>query len=89
MSANRVVELRDGFAGYLHGVFVEDAKKRRAVSDWARLAAINLQHGLPSHRAELVKTLGADTGRVELRLLRTPQTPQAPAERRASRERAA
>ncbi|QDW40502.1 DUF932 domain-containing protein [Bradyrhizobium sp. KBS0727] len=33
----------------------------------APLAGINLQHGLLSHRAELVKTLEADDGRVELR----------------------
>jgi hypothetical protein len=33
----------------------------------AALSAINLQHGLRSHRAELVKTLEADNGRVELR----------------------
>src|SRR6266566_5914596 len=33
----------------------------------APLAGINLQHGLLSHRAELVKTLEADNGRVELR----------------------
>src|ERR1700721_2722889 len=32
----------------------------------APLAGINLQHGLLSHRAELVKTLEADDGRVEL-----------------------
>jgi len=33
----------------------------------APLAGINLQHGLANHRAELVKTLEADDGRVELR----------------------
>jgi hypothetical protein len=33
----------------------------------AALSGINLQHGLLSHRAELVKTLEADNGRVELR----------------------
>jgi hypothetical protein len=33
----------------------------------ATLSGINLQHGLLSHRAELVKTLEADNGRVELR----------------------
>jgi hypothetical protein len=33
----------------------------------APLAGINLQHGLLSHRAELVKTLEAEDGRVELR----------------------
>ena len=33
----------------------------------APLAGINLQHGLLSHRAELVKTLEAEGGRVELR----------------------
>lgn len=33
----------------------------------APLAGINLQHGLLSHRAELVKTLEADDGRIELR----------------------
>lgn len=33
----------------------------------APLAAINLQHGLLSHRTELVKTYEADSGRTELR----------------------
>jgi hypothetical protein len=32
----------------------------------AALCGINLQHGLLSHRAEFVKTLEADNGRVEL-----------------------
>jgi hypothetical protein len=38
----------------------------------APLAGINLQHGLLSHRAELVKTLEADDGRVELRPVTGP-----------------
>src|SRR5260221_5484869 len=38
----------------------------------APLAAINHQHGLLSHRAELVKTLEADDGRVELRAVTGP-----------------
>ena len=38
----------------------------------APLAGINLQHGLLSHRAELVKTLEADDGRVELRAVTGP-----------------
>jgi hypothetical protein len=38
----------------------------------AALSAINLQHGLLSHRAELVKTLEADDGRVELRAVTGP-----------------
>lgn len=38
----------------------------------APLAAINLQHGLLSHRAELVKTLEANDGRVELRAVTGP-----------------
>lgn len=38
----------------------------------APLAAINLQHGLSSNRAELVKTLEADDGRVELRAVTGP-----------------
>ena len=38
----------------------------------APLAAINLQHGLLSHRAELVKTLEADDGRIELRAVTGP-----------------
>jgi hypothetical protein len=38
----------------------------------AALSAINLQHGLLSHRAELVKTLEADSGRVELRAITGP-----------------
>jgi len=38
----------------------------------APLSAINLQHGLLSHRAELVKTLEADSGRVELRAVTGP-----------------
>src|SRR5882724_10717774 len=38
----------------------------------ATLSGINLQHGLLSHRAELVKTLEADNGRVELRAVTGP-----------------
>ena len=38
----------------------------------APLAGINLQHGLLSHRAELVKTLEADDGRVERRAVTGP-----------------
>src|SRR3546814_144324 len=38
----------------------------------APLAGINLQHGLLSHRAELVKTLEAEEGRVELRAVTGP-----------------
>ena len=38
----------------------------------APLAGINLQHGLLSHRTELVKTLEADDGRVELRAVTGP-----------------
>jgi hypothetical protein len=38
----------------------------------APLAAINLQHGLLSHRPELVKTLEAEDGRVELRAVTGP-----------------
>ncbi|MCP1912857.1 hypothetical protein J2R96_005337 [Bradyrhizobium elkanii] len=38
----------------------------------AALSAINLQHGLLSHRAELVKTLETNSGRVELRAVTGP-----------------
>lgn len=38
----------------------------------ATLSGINLQHGLLTHRAELVKTLEADNGRVELRAVTGP-----------------
>jgi hypothetical protein len=38
----------------------------------AALSAINLQHGLLSHRGELVKTLEANNGRVELRAVTGP-----------------
>ncbi|OWJ64634.1 DUF932 domain-containing protein [Inquilinus limosus] len=38
----------------------------------APLAGINLQHGLLSHRGELVKTLEAETGRIELRAVTGP-----------------
>ncbi|MBF2713241.1 DUF932 domain-containing protein [Agrobacterium vitis] len=38
----------------------------------APLAGINLQHGLLSHRAELVKTYEADEGRTELRAVTGP-----------------
>nr|WP_312826859.1 DUF932 domain-containing protein [Brucella anthropi] len=38
----------------------------------APLAGINLQHGLLSHRAELVKTYEADDGRIELRAVTGP-----------------
>ncbi|MBB4277893.1 DUF932 domain-containing protein [Rhizobium mongolense] len=39
----------------------------------APLAAINLQYGLLNHRAELVKTLEMDDGRVELRAVTGPE----------------
>jgi hypothetical protein len=39
----------------------------------APLAAINLQHGLLNHRAELVKTLEMEDGRVELRAVTGPE----------------
>ena len=38
----------------------------------APIAGINLQHGLLSHRAELVKTLEAEDGRIELRAVTGP-----------------
>lgn len=38
----------------------------------APLAAINLQHGLLNHRAELIKTLETDTGGIELRAVTGP-----------------
>jgi hypothetical protein len=38
----------------------------------APLAAINLQYGLTSHRAELIKTLEVEEGRVELRAVTGP-----------------
>ena len=38
----------------------------------ASLAGINLQYGLASHRAELIKTLETDEGRVELRAVTGP-----------------
>ena len=38
----------------------------------APLAGMNLQHGLLSHRSELVKTLEADDGRIELRAVTGP-----------------
>ena len=38
----------------------------------APLAAINMQHGLLSHRAELIKTLEVDDGRVELSAVTGP-----------------
>lgn len=39
----------------------------------APLAAINLQHGLLNHRAELIKTLEMDDGRLELRAVTGPE----------------
>ncbi|MFK3668284.1 DUF932 domain-containing protein [Ochrobactrum teleogrylli] len=39
----------------------------------APLAAINLQHGLLNHRAEMVKTLEMDDGRIQLRAVTGPQ----------------
>ena len=39
----------------------------------APLVGINLQHGLLSHRAELVKTLEADNGRIEIRAVTGPE----------------
>ncbi|WP_225767669.1 DUF932 domain-containing protein [Inquilinus sp. Marseille-Q2685] len=38
----------------------------------APIAGINLQHGLLSHRGELVKTLEAEAGRIELRAVTGP-----------------
>jgi hypothetical protein len=38
----------------------------------APLAAINLQYGLTSHRAELIKTLEVEDGRIELRAVTGP-----------------
>ncbi len=38
----------------------------------APLAAINLQHGLLTHRAELIKTLETETGGIELRAVTGP-----------------
>jgi hypothetical protein len=38
----------------------------------AALAGINLQHGLMTHRAELMKTLETDDGRIELRAVTGP-----------------
>ena len=38
----------------------------------APLSAINMQHGLLSHRAELIKTLEAEDGRIELRAVTGP-----------------
>jgi hypothetical protein len=38
----------------------------------APLAGVNLQHGLLSHRAELIKTLEAEDGRTELRAVTGP-----------------
>ncbi|GEM72699.1 hypothetical protein SAQ01S_24650 [Sphingomonas aquatilis NBRC 16722] len=38
----------------------------------ASLAGINMQHGLLSHRAELMKTLETDDGRIELRAVTGP-----------------
>ncbi|MFB0872663.1 MULTISPECIES: DUF932 domain-containing protein [unclassified Sphingobium] len=38
----------------------------------APLAGINMQHGLLSHRAELMKTLETDDGRIELRAVTGP-----------------
>ncbi|WP_024881492.1 hypothetical protein [Methylosinus sp. LW3] len=38
----------------------------------APLAGVNLQHGLLAHRAELVKTLEAEDGRIELRAVTGP-----------------
>ena len=39
----------------------------------AALAGINLQYGLTSHRAEQVKSLETDTGRIELRAMTGPE----------------
>jgi hypothetical protein len=38
----------------------------------AAIAGINLQYGLTSHRAEQIKTLGSDEGRIELRAVTGP-----------------
>jgi hypothetical protein len=49
------------------------ARRRATLRDLpAPLAGVNLQHGLLSHRAELIKTLEAEDGRVELRAVTGP-----------------
>jgi hypothetical protein len=53
----------------------------------APLAGINLQHGLLSHRAELMKTLEAEDGRVELRAVTGPDYGRARRRGPTTRER--
>ena len=60
-----------------HWSFVQLATMVGAPSNYLRqlpapLAAINLQYGLTSHRAELIKTLEVEDGRVELRAVTGP-----------------
>jgi hypothetical protein len=68
---------RDGPVAPTHWNFGQFCTLTGAPSSYLRqlpaaLSAINLQHGLISHRAELVKTLEADNGRVELRAVTGP-----------------
>jgi len=56
--------------GQLSGLIGAPASYLRQLP--ASLAGINLQHGLLSHRAELIKTLEADDGRIELRAVTGP-----------------
>lgn len=46
--------------------------RRISASTASPLIGLNLQHGLLSHRAELIKTLEADSGRIELRAVTGP-----------------
>lgn len=56
--------------GQLCGLIGAPASYMRGLP--ASIAGINLQHGLLSHRAVLVKTLESDDGRVELRAVTGP-----------------
>jgi len=72
-----VVPGRDGPVAPTHWSFGQLASLVGAPSGYLRqlpapLAGINLQHGLLSHRGELIKTLETEDGRTELRAVTGP-----------------
>ena len=72
-----IVPGRDGPVAPTHWSFGQMCSLVGAPAGYLRelpapLAGINMQHGLLSHRAELVKTLEADDDRIELRAVTGP-----------------
>ncbi len=72
-----VIPGRDGPVAPTHWSFSQLCNLVAAPSGYLRhlpapLAGINMQHGLLSHRAELMKTLETEDGRIELRAVTGP-----------------